>query len=69
MPPIAIRRSMNIQMPKKSSAGSTQESSVVKKFSIAAALELDPVLLELGGETRVDPGGHEPARLVGVRHP
>ena len=32
MPPAAMRRSRNIQMPKKISAGSTQDSSVVKKF-------------------------------------
>ena len=32
MPPAAMRRSRKIQMPKKISAGSTQDSSVVKKF-------------------------------------
>jgi hypothetical protein len=32
MPPAAMRRSKKIQMPKKISAGSTQDSSVVKKF-------------------------------------
>ncbi len=33
MPPAAMRRIRKIQMPKKISAGSTHESSVVKKFS------------------------------------
>jgi hypothetical protein len=32
MPPAAMRRNRNIQMPKKISPGSTQDSSVVKKF-------------------------------------
>ncbi len=32
MPPIDMRRSRKIQMPKKISAGSTQDSKVVKKL-------------------------------------
>ena len=50
MPPIDIRRRMKIQMPKKITAGSTQESSVGEEVLVAAAFELDPVFLELVGE-------------------
>ena len=64
MPPAAMRRSRKIQRPKKISAGSDPGEQRGEEVLVAAAAELDAVLLELLRERGVDPGGDEAVRLA-----
>ena len=48
-------------MPKKISAGTTQDRQRREEVLVAAAAELDAVLFELAREVGIDPRGHEAA--------